>query len=784
MKKILLSTAVVLGFTSLPAAAETPAASLEKASVPVVVKNFKNGNVAADPVNKLAPGVSLSVKNGMKKLAVIGKEPKTIALQRNKDILKATTPEGYVLYESFEDWNGDDYTWTPDGWIVDMRGDVDRDESWTPGSEMPMMPAPSDGQYYYGIQFSMGQQDEWLISPYVTVGEGMDLSYWLYLSPLFLFDLNNVDWDTFEFIGDPEVSATLQIWAQEEGGEWVMLRDYFDEYKEYTLTELFDMEPEGLEKNEVPLTDFYGKKTRVAFRYVGTDGNTMFIDAIGIGYPALEGVRYSNPPETLYWGFECSPELSGLTASIAQYPVFSPLTWENLCEANASFTWTYCDPKTGDFVTDNNKEELSVTYVPDYRSDASKKNNLFYPPTLRAEAQNSTPGEYKAPYLYFQAGGRAEYSLANGEEFQASLLPFDFHELGLAITTVSDDAIGDSSIPVFGHNANTNKYWLNYSLNGEEEIPGDYNNLIGIANLYTPPVDMPLVINGITVFGYGKISDEAQLKASVYALDEDMDADPSTFTVMGTATISGSQILRQDADKGYLCLPFDFETPAVIRTSDEHPAYLIMLEGFNSDQVEYFAPLQSKIDDPSGRGAAFMMSEINLSNHIERPPYISIKRVLYKENGEVYYPATSFAISLDAEYPWLTTDCEKIELSSETPEVYVTLGSYYDGADLTVTAPAGTSATISGRYDQCILKVALNDAAVIVDGDVVVEGPGVKVTIPVTSSPSGITSITTDSSSISAIYDLTGAQINRNNMKTGLYIIHFSDGSVKKVIVK
>lgn len=784
MKKILLSTAVVLGFTGLPMTAQTQAPLLEKESAPVVIRNIKSGNDADTRITKLAPGVSLSVKNGMKKLNFIGKEPKTIDFLRNKQILKSTTPEGYVLYESFEDWDGDDYTWTPEGWIVDMRGDVDRDESWTPGSQLPMMPPPSDGKYYYGIQFSMSQQDEWLISPYVTVGEGMDLSYWLYLSPVFLFNLNNVDWDTFEFIGEPEVSATLQIWAQEEGGEWVMLRDYFDEYKQYSLMELFDMDPDGMEKNEVPLTDFYGKKTRVAFRYVGTDGNTMFIDAIGIGFPALEGVRYSNPAETLYWGFERSPELSGLTAGIALYPVFSPITWENLCDANASFTWTYCDPVTGDFVTSDTRDELSVTYIPDYRSEASKKNNLFYPPTLRAEAENSTPGEYTAPYTYFQAGGKSEYSFSNGEEFNASLMPFDFHELGLAVTTVSDDEIGDSAIPVFGHNANTDKYWLNYSLNGEEEIEGDYNKLIGIANLYTPPVDMPLVINGITVFGYGKISDDAVLKASVYALDEDMSADPSTFTVMGSATISGSQILRQDAEKGYLCLPFDFDAPAVIRTSDEHPGYLIMLEGFNSDQVEYFAPLQSKIDDPNGRGSAFMMSEIDLSNHIERPPYISIKRVLYKENGEVYRPATSFAISLDAEYPWLTTDCEKIELSPVTPEVSVTLGSYYDGSDLTVSSPAGSSATVTGRYNECVLKVTLNDAAVMVDGEVVVEGPGVKITIPVTYSPSGITSISADNAAISALYDLTGAQVNKNNVKSGLYIVRFNDGTVRKVILK
>ncbi len=52
------------------------------------------------------------------------------------------------------------------------------------------------------------------------------------------------------------------------------------------------------------MTQFAGKKTKFAFRYVGSDGNTMFIDAIGVGYPELEDISYTNPFETLYWGFD------------------------------------------------------------------------------------------------------------------------------------------------------------------------------------------------------------------------------------------------------------------------------------------------------------------------------------------------------------------------------------------------------------------------------------------------------------------------------------------------
>ena len=785
MKQILLTTAALAGAVGLAAAIDVPQMVVKNFSDNVKVKVANNPKSSSPKTKQLASGVFVSESNGLKRLNVTGKNVTSLKKSLKSPVLKSTTPDGYVLYESFENWDGDDYTWTPDGWSVDMRGDVDRNESWTPGSANPFLPGPSDGNYYYGINFSTGNQDEWLISPFVEVGEGMNLSYWLYLSPAFLFDLNDVDWDTMSFIGDPVVSATLQIWAQEEGGEWVMLRDYFDEYKEYTLAELFMMDPNGLEKNEVALTDFYGKKTRVAFRYVGTDGNTMFIDAIGIGYPSLDDVSYMSPFETLYWGFERTPSLTGLAAAIAQYPVYAPLTWTNMSGSEtATYSWSYCDPETGDYVTSDDKYELSVTYVPDYRTEESKKNNFFYPPTLKAEAQHTTPGEYTAPYVYFQAGGKAERTLNDNTEFEPTLLPFNYHELGVGMTTVSDDEVGDFSIPVFGHSVNTNKYWLNYSLGGDEEIEGDYSHLLGVANLFIPSSEAPLVVNGVTVYGYGVISDDAELKATIYGLNSEWSNDIETFEVIATATITGADVLRQDPAKSYLCLPFDFAEPAVVMATEEHPAYMIMLEGFNSDKVEYFAPLQSAKDDPFGICNGYLLFHIDLSNHNGRPAYYNVKPMVYKEYGEYVDPASSFAIGLSAEYPWLTTDCKGIKFADGETAVDVALGSYYDGSKLTVTSPAGTTATVSGRYDECVLKVELNDAAVEVNGDVVVEGPGVKVTIPVSKETSGISAITNGASEVKAVYDLAGRCVSGNKLTEGVYIVKYIDGSTRKVVVK
>ncbi len=45
----------------------------------------------------------------------------------------------------------------------EMRGNVQRGESWTISVPAGMLPPPSDGKYYYGINFATEKQDEWLI---------------------------------------------------------------------------------------------------------------------------------------------------------------------------------------------------------------------------------------------------------------------------------------------------------------------------------------------------------------------------------------------------------------------------------------------------------------------------------------------------------------------------------------------------------------------------------------------------------------------------------------------
>ena len=90
---------------------------------------------------------------------------------------KDVDPENSVLNESFEGWDGETDNWLPDGWtqkVSETIGDIDALETWHVSEGVPMLGAePYDGNYMMGIQFDMlNQQDEWLVTPSVTVGDG------------------------------------------------------------------------------------------------------------------------------------------------------------------------------------------------------------------------------------------------------------------------------------------------------------------------------------------------------------------------------------------------------------------------------------------------------------------------------------------------------------------------------------------------------------------------------------------------------------------------------------
>lgn len=704
-----------------------------------------------------------------------------------------------AFYESFEAWPADDLPsqWLPDGWTAQRQAPLDDLYSWFPMFQYSSSyPAPAEGQYYYMILASDEEQDEWLITPQIEIAQGVELSYYLFYQPIWLFSDANLNTETYKYEGEKIIAATFQVMVKAEGDEeWTKIQDIADRYKDYDdAMELIMATPTGMQKQNVDLSAYYGKKVQFGFRYIGKDGDSMWFDAVRVGIPGLDDVSYSLPAHTLYWGM--TPDFISMTEEIAQLPVMEPVTFTNTSGEDATYSWKYIDPVTGEEATGNDQIDLQLTYYPDYTDETTLTNNIQTPPTLIASAPGKATTEY-TPSISMQAGGTAEFT-EKGVHYRFSLFPFTSGDADLGGITVSDDKIGALSIPVFGHNQFTNEYWYNYTAGNDEDASPEtcYNHLEGIANLYMPEQGSKLVVNGINVFGFGLIQPEAELKFSIYALkqlyDEDntpigISADPSDFVTVATQTIKGSEIIYSEGDasqKDYICLPFAFDAPVVITATEKQPAFFFMLEGFNSDKVEYFMPLQTRNEKPGVMNLSYMMSHIDFQVASGRPAYYSVKPLLYTEDDDVYSLMSAFAFGVIADFPWLTCETKEVTIGADQNEAKVMLGSYYDGSQLTVEAPEGFNASVAGRYDRCELTIERASSVTgNVEGTVTVKGPGVEISVNVKADAiSSIADRRATQTATTEAYDLFGRRsINPAN---GVYVIKNSDGSVTKSIVK
>lgn len=689
-------------------------------------------------------------------------------------------PDGVVMLESFEGWEGKDTTWTPEGWTVETKADVERLESWTPENpQTVILPSAPDGSMYYGISVAKTHKDEWLISPEVTVGENMRLNYFLYCSPCYIYSWDNVNFNTGEFEGEKIVKATLQIYVQPEGGEWELLHDIADSYNDMTFDELVVASDGQFKPWQHELTQYEGKKVKFAFRYVGADGDSMFLDYVWVGYPLLTGVSYVEPYSTLYWGVGDGWSMPGLIP-VAQHPMNTPLTWMNYSDCyDASFEWVYQDPETNSLGSHENQDEFTLSLQPNHSDLYATRNNFYQPVTLNASQDKFLPGSFMGNYLYMQAGGTAHIADKTGNSLTGNLLPFNPYDLDFTYITLEDTAAKVLNIPIFGYDelGTVDDYWLKYSTLGYDVAETDYSHLVGIGNLFMPS-EAPLVIHGLTLNAWGYITSEAKIKATIYGIPvgpEGMEQDANKFETIASTMLKPEEMSAEYSDdRGYMWLPFNFDEPVVLKQEERFGAYMFMIEGFRGEGVKYFAPLQSL--KPDVVGWAYALQDIDLTSHIQNYKFLKVKAINYREDvnlsGNDAYadPISSFAIGLKAEYPWLTAAKTEAVINNETPEVKIALDSYYDAADLKVEAPEGIVASVSGRYDNCVLTLKRKADADYVDGKVKVSGLAVGVELDVRHESAGINEVSAVADGAAKIYDLQGRRVQQT--RKGLYIIN------------
>ena len=140
-------------------------------------------------------------------------------------------------------------------------------------------------------------QDEWLISPSISLKEKEKLQFILQADLLSVYDYSNFSWSAIKFSGDRITVNTLKVMlSTDDGKTWGEIWDLVDDVaSKLTDQECYDNCRLRARYYDVDLADYAGKDIKLAFRYMREEGdmrgNSMALDGIKIMHPVSSAIH-------------------------------------------------------------------------------------------------------------------------------------------------------------------------------------------------------------------------------------------------------------------------------------------------------------------------------------------------------------------------------------------------------------------------------------------------------------------------------------------------------------
>lgn len=604
----------------------------------------------------------------------------------------SASQDGVAFSEDFESWQ-DSYglDWIPEGWqeinAPDNTTDLDHNvnNTWYVyySGGMGFLPMTPDGEKEAFIHFSYNRddpndpdkviaavdQDEWLITPLISVEEYQDLYFAMAYDYSSCYDSQYLDWSTMIYSQRVTV-CNMEVLVQVEGSsEWECILNMEQDYaSKMSDMEVFD-KGFSYENFKLELDKYVGKKIKIAFRYIRTGGdfcgNSVCLDAVKVATPATDAL-YQRPDGTFLVG--TSRDFYSASIPMIFGPAFAEVTWQNMSSQYATdFEWQYQTTEEGEVET-TTERDLKVSYP----------FGLVSVPTLQAKAVGSQTTSYKysgvdgdrnvvdgnvlaggSPLFYFQNIGATQ--LGAGE--------YDIN-LGLAALTAAEGSY------YFGSGAYDIFYKTNY----------------GLGTVVSAPYSK-YVIGSVWIPFYRLSADpDVVFTLSVYTKDEFGD-----WEKMATSTCKMADV-KQESVPGidpYIMEFTDFKMEGMELALSEleiDSEIMVEVEGFDQEGVKEYCPLNQGENSPVKQTGSFVLQKETFG------------QTVYKYRTNVsdllvnYY--CPFLINFDAFYSFIHADESVIYVNKEGGSKDVLIDVPYEAAavevdDYTVPFPEWLSVEVS-----------------------------------------------------------------------------------------
>lgn len=748
---------------------------------------------------RMANGAELQVvkyENGRIGKRFVGLDKDTKIVNRKERVAKAiakaeakaaTRADDRVFFESFEAWDGKATDWIPSNWTEkNAEGNIPTaKDNYTWHATLNSQLIATDGKYEAWVSFSVPtvvdqveiapaiKQDEWLISPEIAIKENNRLFFDLAISPLFIY----LDAVAFEINRNKIVFNMEVLISTDNGSKWTKLWDAERDFaSKLSDEELWDYMMAKFDSYSIDLSSYAGKNVKIAFRYTGSNGDAVALDAVSVD--VLHPVAlYQRPDGYFIWGL--TRGWNNAAADALFGPAYTPAMWYNYSNEAKEFEWTFTNP--------NDLESL-VT-ISDAQPIISYPLAKVYMPILKAKSDLLS-----STYFWGTAGTEVEQPATANLLQQGGDTKMSWGRLG----------VGN-----YDYRLGLTSYYF-----ADKDYcygTGPDNFVDAVANYFEKPLHKYALDSVWISLGAFAAPANAEFKLVIHRVN---DAGMLTDTI-AVATCFGSEVINEG---DHYTMPFGFkgldelgfETPIYLEIED---AILIEMTGFNNNPDIELAVMSDAKIPVTYESNAYVFLNRKLTDG-------TIKRVLtaspnYLRDG--YY---SLHFNLHATYSYLLADGEEFDAPATGGAKTFNVATYYspDGwyskevldwvkveytfnqetwaTTLTLTADA-LPAGVKGRVGDVTIATKGADMTFhVTQGDVV--GITSSTVSPVKvvktsdsfelSYPSDVTSVTIYNVSGQAVsqYDLStkgSFSIPTSSMDRGVYIVKFFGDSVHSVKV-
>ncbi|MDR2691062.1 MAG: choice-of-anchor J domain-containing protein [Dysgonamonadaceae bacterium] len=537
------------------------------------------------------------------------------------------------LNEGFEGYDGEAWDWLPQGWTdeskagsVSLIEDIYGDQfnfTWRTVAESDNF-SPKTGQACAGVQFAFPvntlsdrdengdgdldtipynppiPQDEWLISPPVTVKANYVFTFDLYYDPF---------WARISYGEDGDMNAmhtVVEALISTDGGNtWTKKWDNREDAAQYTEEDLWYIAFSGAPwiRVSIDLAEYSNRNIQIAIRYWDDGGESVYVDNVAVGYLIPEA-SYRRPSGYLISGL--SPDYYALNEiNLIFGHAYTPTLWNGEVKNQESVSWSFSD---ADLAPAGLYSEQNPIVTLPY--------GLYETPLLTATGKGGTKAEFQ-----LGTGGDAEFSW-----------------MGLGGQNIWYDGYGYRS---FGLGNYDLQYGIAYYSDiNAEDIDGYGYTFKGVANYFEKPVAKYMCETFYVHLGNIVPKPDEPVKLNIYAINEEgyMDEIVATSEAWPEDFIFA---FSDDYGIDYYTIPFTFKATDP-ETGRERESYLeiddhFVAEFYNYQSADMFFQYE---DHPSGDEYAFVTVEEGI---------LSLGA------------ATSALFGMDAAFPFLHTENDRYE---------------------------------------------------------------------------------------------------------------------------